>query len=160
MAANNNNNNNQLTIGKSYICITASGVKITPIHILSNDKAIFTTDAFAPTPFVEWLYRLNPDGTISVSNGIYYQSLHRALRGSLPEYSIVLRIFSKCPTCGHTFQSDIQLTQDLDFKSIVETIEDECPCSNCGNPFTHITQLTLVDEYDGDEYTIYNKEDK
>lgn len=68
-----------LKVGKSYK-IRDTLTEVVPLFVIpSSDpscpkRAIFVSDRFAPTPFIEYTYRIINHSTIDVENGTYFWS--------------------------------------------------------------------------------------
>lgn len=125
------NNLNLLTLGHTYH--TSTGTKVTPIKMLPNQKAIFVTDEFYPTPFVAWSYSLsqsNPD-LISLYSGSYYYDLDQALNAESDNPGPTrLKLSFYCPDCDelHNYTFNCTYVQEL-----MEQIKDtSVHCPECG----------------------------
>lgn len=69
-----------IIVGRTYH--TDTWMNVTPVKVLSNNRALFVTDETSPTPYVIWYYDLPDDynkDLISLYAGHYYSDLNRAL---------------------------------------------------------------------------------
>lgn len=142
--------NNNLTIGKTYT--TEDGLKVTPIAIISDDRALFTTDHFPHTPFVIWTYdrkTLGGDDTISLYNGQYYPTLESALIDQHPEFQPwYFRVTYFCKDCGAVHTDTIYVDACKSVQDIVEDFEDLMVCPDCGTTTNRvIINLALEQSY-------------
>jgi len=71
----------ELIIGKVYKCTTASNKEVIPLHKTSEDRAIFFSSAFEPTPFISWWFKVTGPDTIELCHGDYYRTLPEAIKG-------------------------------------------------------------------------------
>lgn len=140
------NNLTSLNLGHTYH--TNTGTRVTPIKALPNQKAIFVTDEFYPTPFVAWSYSLSPTDPdlITLYSGSYYHHLDQALDAeSNKPGPMRLRLSFYCPDCEEFYKHEFTYTSVLD---LVEQIEDaRVSCPECGYMFMGIHSITLTDSH-------------
>ncbi len=136
-------NKNELTIGQTYM--TASGVSVTPLHIISDIRAIFVSEEYYPTPFVCWFYKLLDNNEIELSSGRYYHTLTGALESEETNSNRNrLNVHVYCPDCEKTTQIQVPLT--LSVQSITEYIEDGSFCDTCHGRTAGAYFLELEDD--------------
>ena len=138
------NNLPSLTLGHTYH--TDTGTRVTPIKVLPNQKAIFVTDEFYPTPFVAWSYSLsqtNPD-LISLYSGSYYQDLNQAIDAESNKPGPMRLILSfYCPDCETMYHHEVTATS---VQALCEQIEDiRVHCPDCGYMWMGVHTLSIKD---------------
>lgn len=134
-----------LNIGTTYH--TNTGTRVTPIKVLPNQKAIFVTDEFYPTPFVAWSYSLSPtDPTlISLYSGSYYMTLDQAIDAESNKPGPMRLILSfYCPDCETTYNHEVTATSVQELCEQIEDIRVHCP--DCGYMWMGVHTLSVKDD--------------
>jgi hypothetical protein len=145
------NNLPSLTLGHTYH--TNTGTRVTPVKVLPNQKAIFVTDEFYPTPFVVWSYSLSPtDPTvISLYSGSYYMTLDQAIDAESDKPGPMRLILSfYCPDCETMYHHEVTATSVQELCEQIEDIRVHCP--DCGYMWMGVHALSIKD--DDTEYEI------
>ena len=145
------NNTRTLDIGITYHADT--GITVTPIKVLPNQRALFVTSEFYPTPFVAWSYSLSPtDPTlISLYSGSYYMTLDQAIDAESNKPGPMRLILSfYCPDCETMYHHEVTATS---VQALCEQIEDiRVHCPDCGYMWMGVHTLSIKD--DDTEYEI------
>lgn len=68
-----------LVIGNVYRLQSAYHKMATPIYLSTDERAIFVSQDFYPTPFISWNYKIINDNMIDVCNGKYYKTYPDAI---------------------------------------------------------------------------------
>lgn len=138
------NNNRTLDIGTTYH--TDSGITATPVKVLPNQRALFVTSEFYPTPFVAWSYSLSPtDPTlISLYSGSYYMTLDQAIEAESDKPGPMrLLLYFYCPDCEAMYYHEVTATS---VQELCEQIEDiRVHCTECGYAWMGIHKLSIKD---------------
>lgn len=143
--------NNTLKIGNIYKATTASGLKVTPIKMVTDDRAIFVTEAFDATPYISWQYKVTGPDTIELASGNYYCTLEDALVDECNQPNMLaLVLYTECEHCGDANVTVVDLHNGM--RSAIEQIEDGLVCPVCGDPSGKIYELKLTD--DVQDYTL------
>ena len=136
-----------LNLGHTYH--TNTGTRVTPIKVLPNQKAIFVTDEFYPTPFVAWSYSLSPTDPdlITLYSGSYYHYLDQALDAeSNKPGPMRLLVSFYCPDCEELYHHEFSCHGSV--QDLVEQIEDtRVHCPECGYVFMGIHSITMADDH-------------
>ena len=138
------NNPHSLELGRTYLTVT--GITVTPVKLLPNQKAIFVSDEFYPTPFVTWSYGFTSEGTLTLYSGNYYQTLDQALtdESDSPE-PMQLEMSFYCPDCEKLHHHEFPCYGSV--QDLVEQIEDtRVHCPDCGYTFMGIHAITIYDD--------------
>lgn len=134
-----------LKLGHTYH--TTTGIKVTPIKVLPNEKAVFVTDEFYATPFIVWSYKLltNPD-VISLYSGNYYPTLDQAIRQKTIKLGPMRLLVSfYCPDCEELYYHEFSC--HVSVQELVEQIEDaRVHCTDCGYTFMGIHSVMIADD--------------
>ena len=138
------NNHDSIDIGTTYH--TDTGITVTPINLLSNQRALFVTSKFYPTPFVAWNYSLSPtDPTlISLYSGSYYRTLDQAIDAeSNRPWPMRFILSFYCPDCKTMYHHEVTATS---VQALCEQIEDiRVRCPDCGYMWMGVYTISIKD---------------
>ena len=135
--------NNHLELGLTYL--TDFDVTVTPIHILPNNRALFVSEEYSPTPFVSWSYVITDTNRISVYFANYYTTLKEALDAECDSSRYMrLEVSLYCPDCMEKYNHTIEYR---DVRELTMQLEDaRVMCPKCGYMWMGVVNATFVDD--------------